>query len=79
MQAEKFKNEGNEEFKRGNFAKAIDLCEHCNFLFTFVFSVPLLLFLLDTLATEQDPSQAALFSNRSNAHFKLGKFAESLR
>jgi tetratricopeptide (TPR) repeat protein len=58
VQAEKYKEQGNAEFKKGNHAKAIEFY---------------------TYATEIDPRNHLLFSNRATAYYTMQKYDKSLR
>lgn len=57
-QAEEYKNKGNEEFKKGNHAKAIEYY---------------------TYATELDPNNSVMYTNRSNAYWQLKNWEKSAR
>jgi tetratricopeptide (TPR) repeat protein len=57
-QAEEFKNKGNEEFKKGNHAKAIEYY---------------------TYATEVDPNNSLMYTNRSNAYWQMKNWEKSAR
>ena len=57
-QAEEFKNKGNEEFKKGNHAKAIEYY---------------------TYATELDPNNSLMYTNRSNAYWQMKNWEKSAR
>jgi len=57
-QAEKYKEQGNAEFKKGNHAKAIEYY---------------------TYATEIEPRNHLLFSNRATAYYTMQKYDKSLR
>lgn len=57
-QAEEMKNKGNEEYKKGNHAKAIEYY---------------------TYATELDPNNSVMFTNRSNAYWQMKNWDKSAR
>jgi len=57
-QAEDYKNKGNEEFKKGNHAKAIEYY---------------------TYATELDPNNSLMYTNRSNAYWQMKNWEKSAR
>lgn len=57
-QAEEYKNKGNEEFKKGNHAKAIEYY---------------------TYATELDPNNSLMYTNRSNAYWQMKNWEKSAR